>query len=249
VDCALTQAMDECWGREETCGLRKAKAFHAADLYIDVQRLRTAVEEALAVRCSCKSAEHEGRMHQNRKGPCPAGGDCCQNQRAMAANDFFNRSCNAAVQANKREVDNAQAKAAYAADGDEGAHGAEGANVAEATAQAVSKVRHASRQEERKEARKGRSEASETENLRRRQNDVQAEEGERHEGRKVAEKLQKAAEQKAEDDAKAGDASWGLFGGGWRTVAVATNDAGSRTNALAAEKESANQPTNQPTAR
>ena len=79
---------------------------------------------------------------------------------------------------------------------EEAKHGAEGANVAEATAQAVSKVRHASRQEELKEARKGRSEASETENLRRRQNDVQAEEGERHEGRKVAEKLQKAAEQK-----------------------------------------------------
>jgi hypothetical protein len=98
VDCALTQAMDHCWGQEETCGQHRAKAFNAVELYVDVPRLRTALEEAVALRCSCKSEDLAQRLTQNRTGPCPGTGDCCQTTRALAANDYFYHSCNAAIQ-------------------------------------------------------------------------------------------------------------------------------------------------------
>merc|ERR1740130_799194 len=45
VDCELTQAMDHCWGSEATCGLHRAKAFNAVELYVDVGRIRTALEQ------------------------------------------------------------------------------------------------------------------------------------------------------------------------------------------------------------
>eukprot|EP00908_Phaeocystis_cordata_P024188 Transcript_6660.p1 GENE.Transcript_6660~~Transcript_6660.p1 ORF type:complete len:1184 (-),score=466.87 Transcript_6660:386-3937(-) len=106
VDCELSQAMDHCWGREDTCGLHKAKAFNNADMYADVGRMRTALEEALALRCSCKSAELVERLQQNRTGPCPGSGDCCQTPRAMAANDYFYHSCNDAVQEAKLQRQN-----------------------------------------------------------------------------------------------------------------------------------------------
>ena len=47
VDCALTQAMDHCWGSEDTCGLHRAKAFNSVELYVDIGRIRTALEVGL----------------------------------------------------------------------------------------------------------------------------------------------------------------------------------------------------------
>ena len=45
VDCALTQAMEHCWGSEDTCGLHRAKAFNSVELYVDLGRIRTALEK------------------------------------------------------------------------------------------------------------------------------------------------------------------------------------------------------------
>jgi len=98
VDCALTQAMDHCWGNEGTCGLHRAKAFNSVELYVDVPRLRTALEQAVTLSCSCKSKDVAEILSQNRTGPCPGTGDCCQTTRALAANDYFYHSCNAAIQ-------------------------------------------------------------------------------------------------------------------------------------------------------
>ena len=97
VDCALTQAMDHCWGSEDTCGLHRAKAFNAVELYVDVGRIRTALEKAVALRCSCKSKELAEHLSENRTSPCPGTGDCCQTKRALAANDYFFHSCNEAI--------------------------------------------------------------------------------------------------------------------------------------------------------
>merc|ERR1719424_2706145 len=69
VDCALTQAMDHCWGSEDTCGLHRAKAFNAVELYVDVGRIRTALEKAVALRCSCKSKELAEHLSENRTSP------------------------------------------------------------------------------------------------------------------------------------------------------------------------------------
>merc|ERR1740130_2679519 len=98
VDCALTQAMDHCWGNEGTCGLHRAKAFNSVELYVDVPRLRTALEQAVTLSCSCKSKDVAEILSQNRTGPCPGTGDCCQTTRALAAYDYFYHSCNAAIQ-------------------------------------------------------------------------------------------------------------------------------------------------------
>jgi hypothetical protein len=97
VDCALTQAMDHCWGSEDTCGLHRAKAFNSVELYVDIGRIRTALEKAVAQRCSCKSKELDEHLEQNRTSPCPGSGDCCQTKRAQAANDYLFRSCNEAL--------------------------------------------------------------------------------------------------------------------------------------------------------
>jgi len=97
VDCALTQAMDHCWGSEDTCGLHRAKAFNSVELYVDVGRIRTALEKAVALRCSCKSKELAEHLSENRTSPCPGTGDCCQTKRALAANDYFFHSCNEAI--------------------------------------------------------------------------------------------------------------------------------------------------------